>query len=58
MRLQIDLTEEEAKLVREILHDAFQNLREEIYKTDSSHYKEQLKTRETALEALVKKLGG
>jgi hypothetical protein len=56
--MQIDLNEAEAALSREILHQAYQDLREEIYKTDASRFKEQLKERERLLEGLVAKFGG
>jgi hypothetical protein len=56
--MQIELTEQELTLAREILRQEYQDLREEIYKTDSSHFKDQLKEREALLEELVKKLGG
>ncbi|HUF54402.1 MAG TPA: hypothetical protein VMR52_11610 [Dehalococcoidia bacterium] len=55
--MQIDLSDEELTLAREILQQEYMDLREEIYKTDSSQYKDQLREREALLAGLVKKLG-
>ena len=45
-------------MAQEILQQEYQDLREEIYKTDSSHFKDQLKEREALLEKLIAKLSG
>lgn len=54
--MTLELTEAEHALVAEIVRSEYQDLREEIVKTDSSHYKEMLHARERALEGILKKL--
>jgi hypothetical protein len=55
--MQIDLSPEEVALLREILRSSYDDLREEIYKTEDTDFKRDLKSREQALEALLAKLG-
>jgi FtsZ-binding cell division protein ZapB len=51
----VELTKDEIDLVVEVLEGAYRDLREEVYKTEEHHYKEQLKQREARLEALLGK---
>jgi hypothetical protein len=52
------LTPEETALAVEILRQAYQDLREEIYKTENTDYRAALKKREATLAAVIAKLGG
>lgn len=52
------LTPEEAALAHEILSQAYQDLREEIYKTENTDFRAGLKRREDMLAALIRKLAG
>lgn len=52
----VELTKDEIDLVMEVLESAYRDLREEVYKTEEHHYKEQLKQREARLEALLSKI--
>jgi hypothetical protein len=53
-----ELTPEEAALAREILQQAYQDLREEIYKTEGTDFRAGLKRRQDLLAAVIRKLGG
>lgn len=52
----MDLNAEEITLAREVVEQAYQDLREEIYKTEDTDYKRQLKAREATLQSLIAKL--
>ena len=52
------LTPEEAALALELLQQAYQDLREEIYKTENTDFRATLKKREDLLGAIIRKLGG
>ncbi len=54
--MQVTLNEEERQTLLEVLNEVLPNLREEIYKTESFDYREQLKRRETLLKTLVARL--
>ncbi len=56
--MQIDLTDDQAGLLREILDSAYRDLRYEIVDTDNAAYKANLRTRETSLRALLDAVGG
>jgi hypothetical protein len=56
--LPIDLTDQETALALHILQGAYQDIREEIYKTDHSTFRDQLVARRDALASLIRKLGG
>ncbi len=56
--VQIDLTDDQAGLLREILDSAYRDLRYEIVDTDNAGYKANLRTRETSLRALLDAVGG
>jgi hypothetical protein len=62
MRMEGDimeqLTPEEGALALELLQQAYQDLREEIYKTENTDFRAALKKREDLLGALIRKLGG
>jgi hypothetical protein len=53
-----DLTPDELSLALEVLKREYQDLREEIYKTENTDYRAQLKRREEMLDSLIRKLGG
>lgn len=55
--MQMELTEEEASLLRELLERANADLREEVYKTEATEWKRALKAREAVLARLLAKLG-
>ena len=54
--MQIDLNFEELNLLAELLRRDYQELREEIYKTEDSRFKADLRTREKLIESLLAKL--
>ncbi len=54
--MQVTLNEEERQTLLEVLNEVLPNLREEVYKTESFDYREQLKRRETLLKTLVARL--
>jgi hypothetical protein len=55
--MQINLSDEEVALLRDLLRMSYDDLREEIYKTEDTDYKRELKAREQALQSLVAKIG-
>lgn len=55
--MQIILDEYENRVLRESIEDTLSNMREEVYKTESFEYREQLKRRKAALEAVLERLG-
>lgn len=56
--MQIELTDSEATLVRELLDQAFRDLKFEIADTDDSGYKRILRDREHDLARLLDQFGG
>ena len=54
--MQIELTQEELELLRELLDRANRELREEVHKTDATDWKRALKARERVLASLLVKL--
>jgi len=54
--MQIILDEYENRVLRESIEDTLSNMREEVYKTESYDYREQLKRRKAALEAVLERL--
>lgn len=55
MKLEID--NEELALLSELLRREYQELREEIYKTEDSRFKAELRRREQLMDGLLNKLG-
>lgn len=55
--MQVDLSAEEISLLRDLLRMSYDDLREEIYKTENMDYKRELKAREQALQSLLQKVG-
>jgi hypothetical protein len=55
--MQIELTDEQSSQLRLLLHDALGDLSSEIAGTDNSHFREGLRSRKAALEAVSKQLG-
>jgi hypothetical protein len=54
--MQINLTIEELNLLAELLRRDYQELREEIYKTEDHRFKADLHAKEKAVESLLTKL--
>ncbi len=54
--MQIILDEYENKVLRESIEDTLASMRGEVYKTESYEYREQLKRRKAALEAVLERL--
>jgi tetrahydromethanopterin S-methyltransferase subunit B len=54
--MDLQLTEDERVLLSDVIGDALQSLREEIYHTDTFQIREQLKQRESLLDDLQRKL--
>jgi hypothetical protein len=54
--MQINLTVEEVNLLAELLRLDYQELREEIYKTEDHRFKADLHARGKLIEALLAKL--
>ena len=54
--MQVDLTDDELALLRDLLEAANSDLSEEIYKTEDTNYKRRLKERESALHSLMRKI--
>ncbi len=56
--MQVELTGEEATLLREVLEHTFADLREEMHKTEALEWKRALKAREQVLDGvLAKRIG-
>ena len=53
--MQIDLSPEEVSFVAELLRREYQELREEIYKTEDHRFKADLHAKEKLIESLVEK---
>jgi hypothetical protein len=53
----LDLTMDERRLVTRLLDQAFQDLREEIYKTDTLDMKKTLEEEKRVLASVLAKLG-
>jgi len=54
--MQIDLNFEELNLLVELLRRDYQELREEIYKTEDYRFKTDLRAKEKLMESLLQKL--
>jgi DNA-binding MarR family transcriptional regulator len=54
--MQLELTREEQTLLANILDEELRDLKEEIYKTETSEYKEVLRARERLLLGLLEKV--
>lgn len=55
--MRIDITPEQRDFLAEILRRDYQDLREEIYKTEDHKFKADLHRKESLLEALLNMLG-
>jgi hypothetical protein len=53
--MQIYLNDEERSLLAELLRRDYQDLREEIYKTEDHRFKHDLRAREKLMESLLMK---
>lgn len=56
MSVTFELSDVERALILEILHAEYQDLREEIVKTEGSHYKDMLHERERRLGSIIARL--
>jgi hypothetical protein len=54
--MQIDLNFEELNLLVELLRRDYQELREEIYKTEDYRFKTDLRAKEKLIESLLQKV--
>ncbi len=54
--MQIDLSSEELTFLTELLRRDYQELREEIYKTEDYRFKAELHAKEKLVESLLKRL--
>jgi hypothetical protein len=54
--MQIDLKLQELEFLAELLRREYQDLREEIYKTEDCRFKADLRTKEKLIESLLAKL--
>ncbi len=54
--MALELTNEEQAVLADIVDEELRDLKEEIYKTETFEYKEQLQKREDLLEKLLAKL--
>jgi hypothetical protein len=54
--MQIDLSSEELVFLAELLRRDYQELREEIYKTEATRFKAELHDKEKLVESLLKRL--
>lgn len=50
--MQIELSQEELDLIKELLDRANSELREEVYKTEATEWKQALKARQQVLDTL------
>lgn len=56
--MQLDLSNDQATLLREVLDSTYRDLRMEIADTDNPDFKHALRDRESALRDLLDRLGG
>ena len=56
--MHLDLNDEQEGLLRELLDEAYRDLRYEIADTDNSEFKMQLRKREAQISELLDKVGG
>ena len=56
--MHLDLNDEQEGLLRELLDEAYRDLRYEIADTDNSEFKMQLRKREAQIGELLDKVGG
>jgi hypothetical protein len=54
--IQLDLTSEDAEMLREVLEEYFSDLRMEIAGTESMTYREELKKKEAFLSTILERL--
>jgi len=55
--MNVDVSEDEAAVLRETLQSALSDLRMEVADTEDQGLREELKTRERVLAALIERLG-
>ncbi len=53
--MQIELSPEEVSFMAELLRREYQELREEIYKTEDYRFKADLRTKEKLIDSLLEK---
>ncbi len=56
--MQLELTEEERELLREVLDSALRELRVEVRRTETSDFHDSLAARETKIRELLSRVGG
>ena len=55
--MKLEISNEELTLLSELLRREYQELREEIYKTEDHRFKAGLRRKEELMDALLNKLG-
>jgi hypothetical protein len=55
--MQLDLSNEEANIIAEVLDTALGELREQVYKSEVADYKAALKSRESVISGVLQRLG-
>ena len=56
--MELQLTDQQAEVLREVLDGAFRDLRSEIAATDNAEFKRELREREAVLREILDLLGG
>jgi hypothetical protein len=56
--MDLSLSEEERELLQDVLSSTYRDLRMEIANTDNMEYRQLLRSRQAALEALLERVGG
>ena len=56
--MQLELTQQEFGVLRDIMTRELGTIKEEVYKTDAADYKAMLKEREAAILSILTKLQG
>jgi hypothetical protein len=56
--MQVELTSDELQVLRDLLSRELGNVKEEVYRTDSAEYKEQVRLREATIVSLLTKVHG
>ena len=55
--MKLEINNEQLALLNELLRREYQELREEIYKTEAHQFKAELRRREQLLDGLLKEIG-
>src|ERR1700750_547250 len=58
VNMQLDLSADEVTVLADVVDSALGSLREEVYKSEVTEYKDSLKQRQALLESVLQRLGG